>query len=103
MKKIVLKIIVKKSPGKWIWNFFQDWNFAPFWCPDNQILLRFGAPDNQILLHFDVPNNQSLLQFCVPDNCSSGPHLAGRIGCAASVVSWRGNEQDRRLSGYSNR
>ena len=80
-----------------IWIFFRIEILLHFGVPDNKILLHFGVPDNQIFLHFDVPDNQNLLRFGVPDNCSWGPHLADRIGCAASVLIWRGNEQDSNI------
>ena len=62
-----------------------------FGVPKNQILLRFSVLNNQILLHFDVPDNKIVLHCGVPSNCTWGPHPAGRIGCATSVLSWRGN------------
>ena len=54
-------------------KFFHNWNFTPFWCPDNQISLCFGVPNNRISLHLDVLNNQISLHLDVPDNCSRWP------------------------------
>ena len=81
--------LTSENPRTFYLIFFQDWNFTPFGCPDNQILLHFGIPDNKILLRFGVPDNQILLHLGGPNNFSSGPGMAGRI---YSLNSYRGHQ-----------